>query len=257
MGGVTTLLTFETKMEMDEKLIDEKLKVWFADLRPCCSSRMMREATLWVTLEEIPLQVWHEKFFAFLGNSWGKLVCIDDNTIKRKRFDIARLLVSVESWLSIPSSVNVNVRGIDFKILIIVEEEETVAEKSLVCIEVESSDDEDVLIEKNFDEGLNDAAYSQGNGGLLSSHKFDICPWLEQKSAGFHIDYNSMLSMDEMIGGCYMSKRYEWHVVLFINSLMDKGAGNIAKDENTNILGDGYMNLGPRIIQHSYGSYDC
>ena len=56
------------------------------------------------------MDVWHEKFLASLGNNWGSFISLDDSTLHKKRFDIARLLVSVESRLRIPSSMNVKVR---------------------------------------------------------------------------------------------------------------------------------------------------
>ena len=126
------------------------------------------------------MHVWHEKFFASLGNSWGSFVCLDDKTKHRKRFDIARLLVSVESRLRIPSSVNVNVRGIDFKILITVEETQMVVEDCSIY-ETMSSEESNVPVEKNFEGELNAVACSQGKGGMISSHEFDIFPWLEEK----------------------------------------------------------------------------
>ena len=69
MGGVTTLLTFDTKMGMVEQLKDDKMKTWFDGLRLWDSSTMKREMTVWVMLEEVPLQGWHAIFFASLGNS--------------------------------------------------------------------------------------------------------------------------------------------------------------------------------------------
>ena len=85
---------------------------------------------MWVLLEEVLMQVWHEIFFLSLGNNWGSFVSLDDCTINRRRFDIARMLVLVESRLKIPSSATVKVRGISFKILISVEDSELMGGKS-------------------------------------------------------------------------------------------------------------------------------
>ncbi|XWS20350.1 hypothetical protein CRYUN_Cryun31cG0093900 [Craigia yunnanensis] len=184
MGSVSKLLTFKSKKEMVNQLKDDKLKVWFADLIPWCSSTMKREATVWVMLKEVPLHVWHEKFFALLGNSLGSFVRLDNKTKHKKRLDITILLVSVESRLRIHSSVNVNVRGIDFKILITVEETETMAGECPIYDEVMRSEEKDVLVGKIFDGELNAVAYFRENGVIISSHEFDICPWLEQEYDG-------------------------------------------------------------------------
>ena len=80
---------------------------------------------MWVLLEEVHMQVWHEIFFVYLGNNWGSFVSLDDDTFNRRRFDIARMLVLMESRLRIPSPVTVKVKGISLKILISVEQWKT------------------------------------------------------------------------------------------------------------------------------------
>ena len=79
---------------------------------------MKIERFVWVILEEVPLQVWHAKFFESLGNSWGNFVRLDASTINRSRLDAARMLVRVSSSLNIPSSVSVVVRGSLHKIIV-------------------------------------------------------------------------------------------------------------------------------------------
>ena len=73
-------------------------------------------------LEDVPLQVWQEKFFESLGNSWGKFVKLDECTINRSRLDAARMLVRVVNSHDIPASVSVMVRGTLHKIRVLEEE---------------------------------------------------------------------------------------------------------------------------------------
>ena len=149
--------------------------------------------------------------------------------------------------------MNVKVRNTDFKILITVEEEETVVGICPICSEVGSSDDEDGLTGKKLEEGCNDVVFFQRSGGTVSSHSFDVFPWEEQERDDPLNVYKSMTSLDEMTGGCDMSARCKWQVVPFINYLMDKGVGNSADDGNSNILRSGHTELGLSSTQHSLG----
>ena len=83
---------------------------------------MKREIFVWVVLEEVILQVWHDKFFESLGNSWGHFVHFDASTMNRTRLDVARLFIRVGSSLNIPFSVSMMVGGSLHKILVEVEE---------------------------------------------------------------------------------------------------------------------------------------
>ena len=127
---------------------------------------MNKNVAVWALLEEVLFQVWHEKFFVSLGNSWGSFVNLNDNTIQRKRLDIKRMLLSVENRLRIPSSVNVKIRGKSFKILISVEDSENVAGKYQACADESDSDEKDSSSNNSILGVINVAAYSKVNGEL-------------------------------------------------------------------------------------------
>ncbi|XVF15206.1 hypothetical protein REPUB_Repub09cG0130500 [Reevesia pubescens] len=124
MGGITVLVSFTSKDEMFNCLSFYKALFddYFDHIEPWSSSTVQREVAYWVTLEEVPLQAWNETFFRSLGDKWGSFLKLDKSTSSRSRFDIARLLVLVDSKLSIPSSVTIEVRGIQFKILVSIED---------------------------------------------------------------------------------------------------------------------------------------
>ena len=67
-GGASVLLIFESKEEMVIQLKGSKVSGWFDYICPWNNSPMKREVVVWVCLEDVPLQVWHEKFFKSLGN---------------------------------------------------------------------------------------------------------------------------------------------------------------------------------------------
>ncbi|XVF04128.1 hypothetical protein REPUB_Repub05bG0055400 [Reevesia pubescens] len=124
MGGVTFLVTFKSSEEMKSLLESNKLcsQELFQFIEPWNFSSNQREIAMWISLEEVPLVVWHEQFFQSLGNSWGTFVRVDDNTANRRRFDVARMLVLIESRLNVPSFVSVNIREKYFKILVSMED---------------------------------------------------------------------------------------------------------------------------------------
>ncbi|XVF28223.1 hypothetical protein REPUB_Repub15cG0011000 [Reevesia pubescens] len=124
MGGVTFLVTFKSSEEMKSLLESNKLcsQELFQFIEPWNFSSNQREVAMWISLEEVPLVVWHEQFFQSLGNSWGIFVRVDENTSNRRRFDVARMLVLIESRMNVPSFVSVNIRGKYFKILVSLED---------------------------------------------------------------------------------------------------------------------------------------
>ena len=136
LDNFSALLTFESKEVMKNMIKDNRVSSWFTELVPWEETVMERELFAWVILEEVPLQVWHVKFFESLGNSWGRFIKLDENTINKSRFDVARMLVRVDSNHDIPATVSVMVRGSFHKIRVTEEEsmvvEEVVGEASLV-----------------------------------------------------------------------------------------------------------------------------
>ncbi|XVE51579.1 hypothetical protein DITRI_Ditri02bG0052800 [Diplodiscus trichospermus] len=95
------------------------------DLAPWKNSLGHKKLAIWITLEDVPLQIWHEKFFMSIGNSWGDFVRLDDCTRVKYKFDVARFLVIVESKLKIPSSVSVKVRDHNFKVSVTLKDPES------------------------------------------------------------------------------------------------------------------------------------
>ncbi|OMO63714.1 hypothetical protein CCACVL1_22338 [Corchorus capsularis] len=69
-----------------------------------------------LTLESIPLQLWHDLFFMEIGNLWGSFITLDDSTSKKCRFDLARILVSIKRYTKIPSKIVISHNGGHFEV---------------------------------------------------------------------------------------------------------------------------------------------
>ncbi|XVF29703.1 hypothetical protein REPUB_Repub15cG0145100 [Reevesia pubescens] len=124
MDGTLFLVTFKSYEEMKFLLENNKLctQELFEIIEPWNFSSNQRELAMWISLEEVSLVVWNEKFFQSLGNSWGTFVRLDKNTLKRRRFDVAKILLLIETRMNVPSSISVNIRGQFFKILVSIDE---------------------------------------------------------------------------------------------------------------------------------------
>ncbi|GKV31169.1 hypothetical protein SLEP1_g39893 [Rubroshorea leprosula] len=92
MGGKMVLLLGEDKEEVKDLV--EMASDW---LRQWCQG--------------VPLNAWETDFFSTMSCSWGKFICLDDSTSKKKRFDIARFLISTPIMETITVTRQVKING--------------------------------------------------------------------------------------------------------------------------------------------------
>ncbi|OMO55083.1 hypothetical protein CCACVL1_27414 [Corchorus capsularis] len=120
--------------------------VWFSSIKPCVGSVSCDERMIWIILEAVPLQLWHDSFFTEIGNLWGSFVTVDDSTYKKCRFDIARVLVSVKRCVKIPSKIVISHNGYRFEVPIFIEAARDFislnSDRKLPTATVKSSDEE-------------------------------------------------------------------------------------------------------------------
>jgi hypothetical protein len=64
----------------------------------------------------IPLHIWEENFFKKIGSFFGVFIDFDEDTVERKRFDVANLLISTRRMGRIDDWVTVEVMGATFHI---------------------------------------------------------------------------------------------------------------------------------------------
>ncbi|OMO54808.1 hypothetical protein COLO4_36343 [Corchorus olitorius] len=65
LGGKSVLLTFESKDVMNFYLKEHEswFSIWFSSVQACDGSISYDEHMIWLTLESVPLQLWHDSFF--------------------------------------------------------------------------------------------------------------------------------------------------------------------------------------------------
>ncbi|GLT47665.1 hypothetical protein SLA2020_213410 [Shorea laevis] len=118
MGGKMVLLDCEDKEELKNlvELGATWLGQWFQEVRPWTPKMVSKERFVWMRCQGVPLNAWEYDFFAKMSCSWGKLICLDNNTSKKKRFDVARFLISTPIMNTISVMRQVKVNGILYNI---------------------------------------------------------------------------------------------------------------------------------------------
>ncbi|GKU89448.1 hypothetical protein SLEP1_g3583 [Rubroshorea leprosula] len=118
MGGRLVLLDCEDKEELKDlvEMAAEWLGQWFEKVCPWTPETVANERFVWMRCQWAPLNVWGADFFQKMGSSWGKFICLDDSTSKKKRFDIARFLISTPISNSISVLRRIKINGIIYNI---------------------------------------------------------------------------------------------------------------------------------------------
>ncbi|GKV53163.1 hypothetical protein SLEP1_g59701 [Rubroshorea leprosula] len=96
MGGRLVLLDCQDKEELKDlvEMASNWLRQWFEEVHPWSPEMVAKERFVWMRCQGVPLNAWGTDFFSTMSCSWGKIICVDDNTSKRRRFNIARFLIS-------------------------------------------------------------------------------------------------------------------------------------------------------------------
>ncbi|OMO64598.1 hypothetical protein CCACVL1_21648 [Corchorus capsularis] len=136
MSDIQLLLTFLSKEEMGTFIQDyrEMFQTWFDDIIPWKENIVERYHHVWIKVEEVPLLLWHEKFFNEIGSYWGKVLSIAEVTINRKNFTAAWLKLEVANKRSIPSVLEGEINGVKFRVEISI-----VSENNVPKVVLESS----------------------------------------------------------------------------------------------------------------------
>ncbi|GKV27153.1 hypothetical protein SLEP1_g36356 [Rubroshorea leprosula] len=82
------------------------------------------ERFVWMRCQGAPLHAWDLEFFENMAVAWGKFICLDDSTSKKRRFNIARFLISTSIMDSISVKRQIRVNGVIYN-LKFTEEEQT------------------------------------------------------------------------------------------------------------------------------------
>ncbi|GLT45722.1 hypothetical protein SLA2020_195340 [Shorea laevis] len=113
MGGKLILLEGDDKEELKEIVENAKqwLNQWFDDIKPWSPNMVATERFVWLKCLGVPLQVWGSEFFASIASTWGTFISLDDNTRLKKRFDVAKVLISTSEQKTITENLIYKING--------------------------------------------------------------------------------------------------------------------------------------------------
>ncbi|GKV29210.1 hypothetical protein SLEP1_g38156 [Rubroshorea leprosula] len=113
MGGKMVLLDSVDKDELKDlvEMASEWLAQWFEGVKLWTPDMVATERYAWIRCQGVPLNAWETDFFEKMSCSWGKFICLDDSTSKKRRFDIARFLISTPIMNSISVMRQVKING--------------------------------------------------------------------------------------------------------------------------------------------------
>ncbi|GKU94766.1 hypothetical protein SLEP1_g8212 [Rubroshorea leprosula] len=114
MGGKMVLLDCEDKEELKELVQGAAswLSQWFAEVKPWSPTTVAKERFVWLRCLGAPLHAWGPEFFESMVTAWGKFISLDDNTSRKRRFDVARILISTSIMESISVKRQIKVNGV-------------------------------------------------------------------------------------------------------------------------------------------------
>ncbi|GKV09903.1 hypothetical protein SLEP1_g21337 [Rubroshorea leprosula] len=86
MGGKLVLMDGENKDEIKDLVegAPEWLGQWFSEVKPWSPSMVEKERFVWIRCQGAPLHAWGPEFFEELALVWGKCICLDDSTSKKR-----------------------------------------------------------------------------------------------------------------------------------------------------------------------------
>ncbi|GKV39902.1 hypothetical protein SLEP1_g47602 [Rubroshorea leprosula] len=112
MGGKMVLMDCEDKEELKDLVqgAADWLGQWFSEVKPWSPPMVAKERFVWIRCQGTPLQAWGPAFFESMAVPWGKFICLDDSTSQKRRFDIARFLISTQimDLISVKRQITVN-----------------------------------------------------------------------------------------------------------------------------------------------------
>ncbi|GKV32614.1 hypothetical protein SLEP1_g41208 [Rubroshorea leprosula] len=118
MGGKLVLMDGQDKDEIKDLVegAPEWLGQWFSEVKPWSPSMVAKERFVWIRCQGVPLHAWCPEFFEELALVWGKCICLDDSTSKKRRFDVARFLISTSKMDTISVHREVKVNGVVYEL---------------------------------------------------------------------------------------------------------------------------------------------
>ncbi|GMQ03247.1 hypothetical protein CsSME_00049123 [Camellia sinensis var. sinensis] len=113
-GGRDVVLSFNSVTDMKDKL--QRMQVWLKDW--CDSVQEWRqgmvieqERYVWLSCYGVPLNLWSFKTFSSIGETWGAVLAIDEDTLRLNSLHCSKVKIATSSMESINHIINLECKG--------------------------------------------------------------------------------------------------------------------------------------------------
>ncbi|WJX17882.1 hypothetical protein P8452_07743 [Trifolium repens] len=95
MGGRKVFLQPVEDEDLSELIKDaeEFFNHWFVKIKEWSPKEVSSDRAIWIRLYGVPVHAWRENFFKKMLELTGEVIVMDDDTINKRRFDYARVLI--------------------------------------------------------------------------------------------------------------------------------------------------------------------
>ncbi|KAE9587435.1 hypothetical protein Lalb_Chr23g0273581 [Lupinus albus] len=120
MGGNLILLSPVEGEDIKDLIKDapECLNSLFSSIHHWKEEDVAEYRSTWIRCLGVPLHAWSMTFFDLVANIVGSLLMVDDDTMRKVRFDRCRLLVKTSQRTQINSSISVMINGKAFEVFV-------------------------------------------------------------------------------------------------------------------------------------------
>ncbi|GKV31322.1 hypothetical protein SLEP1_g40020 [Rubroshorea leprosula] len=87
----------------------EWLAQWFLEVRPWTPKEVAAEHFKWLRCQGVPLHIWKSSFFEIVMCLFRKFISLDGSTIRKKRLDVAKILILIAIQENIQKVLKVKV----------------------------------------------------------------------------------------------------------------------------------------------------
>lgn len=117
----TWVLISNSQEERDNLLKEEEIlkKEWVSYLRNWKDSDHNGRRRIWLSVYGVPLHVWSDQFFKKIGNIFGKIVQIKEETSLRKNLEKGRILIDTPIFDLIRKKLNFRIWDMVFEIYVV------------------------------------------------------------------------------------------------------------------------------------------
>ncbi|WJX40939.1 hypothetical protein P8452_28362 [Trifolium repens] len=93
MGGKKVFIQPLEDEDLWDLVKDAEEFYWFVNIKEWNPKEISSDRSIWIRVYGVPVHAWRENFFKRILECTGEVIVLDDDTLKKRRFDYARVLI--------------------------------------------------------------------------------------------------------------------------------------------------------------------